>query len=174
MTTYGHFDNQKLGNTESDISFLNGILTAFQFINHKTDSGFDFSLKAYEKKSDNNLHDSLQIIYETVSEIKLSKIDELKVKEILKKWLFSFIPGINKFPRQAFLVDKYDHFSHSDPSYRNEFVEEFVYSLIKAINPINIHRIDYLTTKFYVANDNDILCFETQDKVFLLSCSWYD
>lgn len=173
MTTYRHFDNQELGDTETEISFLNGILTAFQFINHKTDSGFDFSLKGYERKSD-NLQDALKTIYETVSEIKLSRIDEFRVKEILTKWLFSFVPGINKFPRQAFLVDKYDHFSHSHSSDRNEFVEEFVYSLMKAIKPINIFRIDYLTTKFYVGSDNDILCFETQNKVFLLSCSWDD
>jgi len=174
MTTYGHFDNQELGNSESDISFLNGILTAFQFINHKTDSGFDFSLKAYAKKTDNNLQDALQTIYETVYEIKLSKVDELRVKLILEKWLFSFVPGINKFPSQAFLVDKYDHFSHSRPSDRNEFVEEFVHTIMKAINPINIYRIDYLKTKLYVGSDNDILCFETQDKIVLLSCSWDD
>ena len=172
MTTFGHFDNQELGNTKTDISFLNGILTAFQFINHKTDSGLDFSLRGYEKND--NLQDALEIIYETSSEIILSKIDRFKVKEVLGKWLFSFLPGINKFPRQAFLVDKFDDYSHSHLSDRNEFVEEFVNTLINATNPANIFRIDHLQTTFYVGSDNDILCFESQDNVYLLSCSWDD
>lgn len=77
MAIYGHFDNQELGNAETDVNFLNGIITAFQFINHKTDLSFDFSLKGYEKKSD-DLQDALKLIYHTDSEMKLSKMVSLE------------------------------------------------------------------------------------------------
>lgn len=177
MKTYGYFDNQKLENTEVDINYLNGILTAFQFINNKIDVGFDFSLNKF-KKEKVALVDDLEILYST-TDLLLKKIEIYEVKDVLTKWIFSFLPEIiNKSPTQQFLIDRRDNFELSHLSSRSEFVEEFVFTLHKAINPTNIYSMNKnhsrFTRRITLGNDFDVICFETQEDFYILSLSWDD
>lgn len=168
----GFFDNYNLNNDKIDLNFLNGILATFQFINNKTDSAFDFFIQSYNKHS--SFEESMTNIYKINDEIQYSIISIKEVKQILCLWLFSFLPINNKSIKQSFLSDKNDDFIVSASRERELFISEFVFYLIKIINPTNIYHTNYIQSKHRTGNDYDIICFESENNIFILECSWND
>lgn len=169
MEFNGYFENHFFGNKEADVAFLNGILSAFAYFNHKVDTGFCFYLKTFLSKEET----FQKYLKRTFGEQSTYQdVSSKEVENLFYNWLFCFseVDGV-KYGRNAFLNDKFESFSHSDYSTRIEFVEEYIYFLIKTISPINIYRIK---PQRRFDNDADIICFHANEKFYILSLSWYD
>jgi len=168
---FENFENQLFFKSPVDINFLNGLLSAFQFLNHKTDCQFNFSLKEYPKNGQ-TVEGCLIKVYQ--SSIKSSTIELDKAKEIVSDWLFSFFTEHKNYSRRVYLEDRTDNFSISYLNNRNSFINEFFYCLVQAVNPIDIYNIDLSTRILGNGGENSVVCFEAEDNLYVLALAWSD
>lgn len=159
----GDFEEHITGNINKDISFLNGVLVALQFVNHKTDGIFNFSLKEIVTK-----HGDISPIDLDPNDSKIKILDSADLKLIMLKWLFNFVEGEHHVHSRIFVKDRAKQFSHSCKDYRASFVSEFVECLIKATGAIRIHSANIMG----LGTENDMVFLESESKRFVLSLSW--
>ncbi len=160
---YGHFDNHVFGNIDRDISFLNGVLVALQFVNHKTDGVFDFSLRAITTGEE-----TLNRIELEANDPRIKLINQKELNAILRKWLFNFVEGGNYVHSRTFVTDRKRHFSHSWSNDRESFISEFTNCLLNTIGAARIYHADIMR----LGTEEDMVFLETANRRFVLSFSW--
>ena len=162
---YGHFENHIFGDVDKDICFLNGVLTGFQFVNHKTDGVFDFSLREIKRKDEADLS---QTDLDVKDDPRIKQINQDELNSILRKWLFNFVEGENHVQRRRFVTDRWMHFSHSHREDRESFISEYTNCLMNVIGTCRIYKANIMR----LGSEDDMVFLETESRRFVLTFSW--
>lgn len=148
---------------DSALAWMQGFLLAFEWVNHKADHGYTFSIDAIAKPI--GVEQAIrQYFKEELAEIRLAPVADwpAEVRTLLRHWLFEF-----QDPTFGHLEDVRNSFSLSLESFREQFLERIIQHLQSSLTPVAVWMVDIELNGFYECYWNDVV-FEEADRIIFL------